>query len=88
MPTPMPVRDSAVDGETVRNRFFLWTMGITVSSNRRPAVHSGGGNRIGHSSVCTWLTRQMAGFLDHRGTRKGIPLQTSTMRSTSRKFRR
>ena len=80
--------DSAVEGDTVRNRFSRCTQGMTVLSMRRPTVETGGRNRIGHNSVCTWFTRQITGFRDHSGTRNGIPLQTSTIRSTSRKFRR
>ena len=64
------------------------TQGMTVLSMRRPTVETGGRNRIGHSSVCTWFTRQITGRRDHSGARKGIPLQTSTIRSASRKFRR
>ena len=31
--------------------------------------------------LCMWLTRQSTGRRDHSGARKGIPLQTSTIRS-------
>ena len=65
----------------MRNRFRRCTRGMTTRSMFRPTVENGGGNRIDHSSVCMWFTRQSTGRLDHSGARKGIPLQTSTIRS-------
>ena len=87
-PTRICSRFSAVDGDTVRNRFLRCTQGMTSRSTFRPTVETGGRNLIGHSSVCTWFTRQSTGRPDHSGARNGIPLQTSTIRSASLKFRR
>ena len=72
----------------MRNRFLRCTQGMTVLSKRRPRVDTGGRNRIGHKSACEWFTRQSTGRRDHSGARKGIPLHTSTIRSTFLKFRR
>ena len=77
-----------MEGDTVRNRFLRCTQGMTVLSMCRPTVETGGRKRIGHSSVCTWFTKQITGRRDHSGARKGIPLHTSTIRSASLKFRR
>ena len=72
----------------VRNRFLRCTHGMTEFSMRRPAVETGRRNLIDHSSVCAWFTRHIAGRLAQSGTRNGIPLQTSTIRSAFLKCRR
>ena len=58
----------------MRNRFLRCTQGMTVLSTRRPTVDTGGRNRIGHNSVCTWFTRQITGRLDHKRRQEGHPV--------------
>ena len=86
--TPICCSASAVDVDTVRNRFLRCTQGMTTRSMFRPMVETGGRNLIDHRSVCTWFTRQSTGRLHHSGDRYGIPLQTSTIRSEFLKLRR
>ena len=85
--TPICVSAENVDADTVTNRLFLCTHGIITDSVNRPAVETGGGNRSGQSSVWTWLTKQITGRLVQSGARYGMPLQTSTTRSQSRRWR-
>ena len=51
-------------------------------------MDTGGRNRSGHKSVCTWLTMHTVGLSVHSGVRNGMPLHTSTTTSQSRARRR
>ena len=61
---------------------------VTLLCGGPSAAHSYEVVRSGHKSVCTWLTMQIIGLRDHSGARNGMPLQTSTTTSQSRRRRR